>query len=160
MHIKITLNTSTKILYAGRNHRPLTTTVQLYARYSTAWLVIWFAIMPRYNSLYWLFQRARSSIYNYSCYYKKLERSSDWRSQITAIIFCTEFVFTFEPSKPKQRWHSKAQKYESLLLIRIFRRLMYCYVSNYYFVLISKLFIRSPFLLPKISTEYWNRRSR
>ena len=104
MHIKITLNTSTKILYAGRNHRPLTTTVQLYARYSTAWLVIWFAIMPRYNSLYWLFQRARSSIYNYSCYYK------NWRSQITAIIFCTEFVFTFEPSKPKQRWHSKPQQ--------------------------------------------------
>ena len=34
-YIKITLSTSTEIMYADRNRRSLNTTVQLYARYST-----------------------------------------------------------------------------------------------------------------------------
>ena len=46
-YIKITLSTSTEIVYAGRNRRLLNATVQLYARYSTVWL----AIMIRYNHL-------------------------------------------------------------------------------------------------------------
>ena len=50
MYIKIILNTSTGIVYAGSNRRSLNATVQFYVRYSTLWL----AIKIRYNdSLYW-----------------------------------------------------------------------------------------------------------
>ena len=52
MHIKITLNTSTKTVYVGRNRRSLNATVQLYARYSTVWLAIVIVLESMFVYLY------------------------------------------------------------------------------------------------------------
>ena len=52
VYIKITLSTSTEIVYAGGNRRSLNVTVQFYARYSTVWLAIMTVLESTFVYLY------------------------------------------------------------------------------------------------------------
>ena len=100
--VKVTLNTNTEIVYTGGNRRWLNATVQLYARYS----IVWLAIMIALQSTFVCFVSTGGIVKSLN-----ITPVDDYKQRRWYFVRSS---FTFEPSKPKQRWHSKAQQHESL----------------------------------------------